>query len=478
MVLVSNLKGVIVLLCVLLLVGMVNGFEADVSPESVSIPIDSFAKFNVTIKNSEDFQDVFRIFFLHYPEWEIKTDPLENPILMELGPGEEGVREIIIKPLHVAGVGTYLLDVKIESRESDALASYRTKISLFEPLKPGVTIPIVTAEITAPDVANPGKVFEFEVDLRNQNIVKHENLELVVRSVNGLFNKNFNITLESKERSVKKFEIGIDKNAIPQSDAISVEIMHQGETILSGVQRPYKINAYSEIDKSEKESSFFLKSGRNVSFSNKGNVVYDGPVTVSYSLFNRMFISTDPKGEFLSEEDGRLIQWNILLQPGETMTIHIVTNFRILLYILILIFIVLLIYVHLRSPIIVEKKVTHVDRKEGGISEIKVMITLKNRGKKAVKTINVTDKVTQIGHVKKGVDIGTLQPSKVLTHEHKGTLLKWDVNQVDAGEERVMAYRITASLPITGGVELPSAMARFHLGRRKVKSKSNSINID
>jgi len=475
---VAKIKGVVFWVVALLLIIPAFAFKVDITPNAVSIPADGTAHFNVTIKNTESYFDQFRVFSLLYPDWDLRTDPIENPIIISLGPGEEQTKGIIVQPLHVFGIGTYILDVKVESEKSGIVVTVPRRVSLSSGPSEGKYVPTVTVNINMPEEVNPSKAFEVDLDIKNQNILSLENLKLIARSMNGLFYKEIDFSLGPKGRSMQTLTFELDTSTPPQKDTLSVEIKRGNETILSGVMKKINIAAYNEITQAETESSFFFKTVKTIIFENKGNVRYSGPATLEYPWISRIFITAEPEATFRFEGSKSLLEWKLDLEPGQSMNATVITNYRFVLYFILLLSILALLYAQYRSPLVLEKGASNIVMKEGGISEMKVVLTLKNRGKHPVKSITVSDKIPRIGHVKKGADIGTLHPSKVLSHEQKGTLLKWNVDHVEPAEERVIAYRITAGLPITGGIELPGASAKFNVGKRLVSTSSKPLRID
>ena len=70
-----------------------------------------------------------------------------------------------------------------------------------------------------------------------------------------------------------------------------------------------------------------------------------------------------------------------------------------------------------------------------------------------------------------------MQPSKILKHEKKGSIIKWSIDELHVGEERVISYRIKSRLPIIGDFTLESAVARFkHQGKERI-SHSNTLSV-
>ncbi|MBW2986276.1 hypothetical protein KY333_02810, partial [Candidatus Woesearchaeota archaeon] len=149
-------------------------------------------------------------------------------------------------------------------------------------------------------------------------------------------------------------------------------------------------------------------------------------------------------------------------------------NFQPILIISIAILIILISYFVFRSPVVMRKTATVIATKEGGISELKIIIEIINRSKKQIKHVKIIDNVPRIAELAKEYDVGTVKPDKVVQHERKGTLVKWSLDEVDPGEERVISYKVKSKLSILGGVTLPSAAAKFDVGKRHRTANSNT----
>ena len=96
-----------------------------------------------------------------------------------------------------------------------------------------------------------------------------------------------------------------------------------------------------------------------------------------------------------------------------------------------------------------------------GVSHLKVLLHLKNRSNKPVDEVKLIDRVPPIASIDRDFAMGTLHPDKVIRHEHKGTILKWNISTLDPYEERIISYNIISKLKIIGGVTLPNAVVKF-----------------
>ena len=124
---------------------------------------------------------------------------------------------------------------------------------------------------------------------------------------------------------------------------------------------------------------------------NNNNGARTNPKIHSYwiTFFARLFIFSSVDPQVLKEDGVKYISWYVELEPGESAQLTTSTNYRPLFYIILFIIIVVVLYYLFKSPITVNKSFTRIAEKEGGISEIKVLLTIKNNGTKRIKDFEV-----------------------------------------------------------------------------------------
>ena len=142
-----------------------------------------------------------------------------------------------------------------------------------------------------------------------------------------------------------------------------------------------------------------------------------------------------------------------------------------------MIIVAVVLYFLFRSPIIVRKGIANVVMSEGGISEAKIVVRVKNRSSKQVSNIEVIDNVPHIAHVEKELSIGSMQPHAVMQHPKRGVVIKWNIEAIEPGDERVLSYKMKSRLAILGEFNLPAATARCKVGEKVVISNSNRVSI-
>lgn len=123
------------------------------------------------------------------------------------------------------------------------------------------------------------------------------------------------------------------------------------------------------------------------------------------------------------------------------------------------------------------KEANNITKKEGGIFSLKVVLHIKNRSNKKIEDIELREVIPNIASIEKDISIGTLRPSKILRHEKKGSIIKWDIDHLDVGEERVLSYKIKARLPILGELGLSASVAKFKYNKKDNTAHSNRVNV-
>ena len=194
-------------------------------------------------------------------------------------------------------------------------------------------------------------------------------------------------------------------------------------------------------------------------------------------MLHSIFSSTNPKARVKAEDGKRYFIWDVKLENKE-MQVTVTRNFIPLMIAIILFGAVALSYFLFRSPLVMVKEVNNIVKKEGGITEMNVVLHVQNRGQTRVHDIEVTDYIPGLVGIGSDVPIGSLQPSKVMRHEKKGTTMaKWILEKLDPSEERVLSYKVRSKLSILGDFNLPVAKATFKANGKVQSSSSNRLGV-
>src|SRR3989338_8427126 len=472
-----------VLLIISSFVSYAFSFNAKVDAVNDHISIEERAIFNITVFNFLNSTEDFKIKNFDYPVWDINPEPMSNPIIVSVGPNSNNTIQIHVNSLQPVKtpVGTYSINARVdfektgESLDLPLTVAIKSTNALI-----GGYLPNVKTFLSVPEKADPREPFIIKVSLKNLNNVKYDALKVRISSKN--INEEQIISLNPAgegsihDESAEKI-IEITKNfsplMLPQKDRITVDVL-LGSRRIGSESSNYEIAEYIDI-KQPIEHKQILRSVNTIkAYSN--NQYYKGDIKLQTSLFRNLFTSASPDAE-LENVDGKYYYvWKASFDGKNEIEVSITENFRHLVVMVIFGLAFILLYFIFRSPLVVKKEVANVRTKEGGVSDMKVIIKVKNRSGSQLTGIEVTDNITSIAEVEKEISIGSMQPAKVLRHPqhpHKGGVIKWDIESIEAGDERVLSYKFRSRFPILGEFSLPSASARCKYGKRQVISNSN-----
>jgi len=438
------------------------------------------AKFNLTITNKGNFKDTYSIY---YPDvlWMFHTIPREESSIT-LEPNETKTVLIALKPLYIEQLGQYVVPLSVKSIETNELKQVKVKIDLQSPedLK-SYYLPSVKVYIDMPKEINPSEDLTIKIRLSNRNPLNLTNLRVVLTS--SIINQESNLSLgplhsKNDEKTII-FTPKLDPKTKPITEDLTIDIL-KGDRKIGSIKKRYSIVEYSSITLNKEKSSErkgFLSFVGSYIYYNKGNVEKKDIIKIETNLWRKLFTSVYPKTRIIKENGKIYYNWNVSLKPYEEFSIVVKVNYRPLLYIFLLGIVWVVLYFLYRSPVVVKKKVVEIKTREGGISSLKVLLNLKNRTKDIIDDVVIIDRVPSIANVSE--QEGPLLPSKVIK-QGKGTIMRWEIKELDGFEERVISYKIKSRLSILGSFRLPKAVVRFKTKQgiyKKVRSNSVVLRV-
>ena len=132
-------------------------------------------------------------------------------------------------------------------------------------------------------------------------------------------------------------------------------------------------------------------------------------------------------------------------------------------------------YFLFRTQVVLKKSARILSTKEGGISELKVIIHARNRSSKKVRNVRIIDLIPSLAELVKHFDVGTLEPYKVVLHDAKGTIVKWKIDELEPGEERLIYYKVKNKLSVLSGISLPAVVAKFETAPETERSSKSNV---
>jgi len=474
----NKIKHFLFLLISIICISSVNAvsFELDAVPIKNKITINEVAKFKVEVTNTLNKEQTFRIYILDYPTWDIYTEPIINPILLDVASNSKNSVEIIVNPLTKRNiiVGPHVISLKVRSKT--------TNEALAVPLKVSVTstssliegyVPTIITNVKIPKKIDPREEIPIEIILDNQNIINYSNLKVKIDS--NLITDSIDADLVPKGTKTLTLTKKLDPFTSPQKDNFAVSVLMDEREIAGPVISPIEIMDYTDQSAPEIRKTF-LKSEKDITFYSN-NEDYSEELRIESSFFKSLFSSTKPKAKILKEGDKRYFVWDVKLDDNNSMKVTITENYQILFFVIALLILLTVLYFIYRNPLVIRKESKDIKKKEGGIFSLKVVLHVKNRSNKRIKNIELKEALPDIADLEKDISIGTLKPTKLLKHENKGYIIKWDIDNLDVGEERVLSYKIRTKLPVLGDLNLPVTTAKFRYNNKDMKANSNRESI-
>ncbi|MEM4240224.1 MAG: hypothetical protein QXM31_01515 [Candidatus Woesearchaeota archaeon] len=439
-------------------------FAVEFAPPQQSIGQNERAEYNVTIFH--DYKNI-EFFEIYSPEvlWDIRTkDPLH------VKPLKPFFTTLSIQPLNI-NPGLYGVPIHVKRTGTNQVKKAMLYMEVTGPPATHTYMPAVRGTVEIPAFVDPRDEVIITVNLENQNRRNLSELSIKVRS--NVINKDYTISLGPLERRIVRLIARIDPKTHPQRDTLHVTVVATEKDKGFQFDLPpvdYEVASYGQLAPTVEVIKSFLKTVRIITLVNDANVLLEQPFAYPMPWYARIFTKSEPKSRI---EDGRLV-WDVKLNVGNSMELRVTTNYRPLAIIIALAIIIYLAYLVFRSPLAIKKSATVLSTREGGISELKILLELKNRTNKALSSVTLIDLVPRIAELLKEYDVGTLTPSSVIRHERKGTIIKYNVGDIMPREERVISYQVKSSLSILGGVSLPEAVSKFTTSTGKERTTNSN----
>ena len=472
----KKLVPIIAILTILFVLSMASAsaFSYFVNVNNNTITKDESATFNILVKNTLDQEDYFTI-STRDVNWVVTTTPSSSKI----GPKQELEFVLELKPKqHVSEGKTYFVPIRIKSEITGFFYEEREKFAVYvvsPNLKSGVYIPTITPSVVIAKTIDPREKLSVKVNLWNRNPRELKGLYV---TINGQeFSQSYTTDLLPLEDKTNEILFGVNPLLAPGKRTLILTVRFENETIAESTTE-YDVLGYVEMKETSKKETFLFKTAETFSIYNNGNLEGVAEHKISMNLLGRVFTKITPDANKEKGNDGKsyyIVREN--LAPQNELNIKAVTDYRLLVTIILLIIISTVLYFIFRSPIIIVKNAEPLGRTIDGLSEIKVRLYLKNRSKKSINHIRITDSIPSIVDIEKSKHIGSMEPVNI-SKSRNGTLVRWEFDSLEAYEERIIAYNIKSKLKLVGGIRLPSARARFDTkkGNERV-THSNSMNL-
>ena len=470
-------KLLILILGIVILANLAYAASFDVKVTSVldKIVVDETAEFDLTITNNLGTREEFTIKKAGYPFWDMYTKPLQNPITLAVPAQSSATLRIYVHPLYITSVDTYTINagVVLGSTGEEQKAPLTIGIKSTAPLIGGYIPTILTSVGISPEEIDPREEFTIKITMNNQNLIDYPNL--TIKAESNILKDELNEKLGPQEEKIVEIKKKLDDKAAPVTDRLVVAVFIGDRLVVNPIVSEFKIKEYTTQTELPAEHSF-LKIRKGIK-AESNNYDYKGTARLETTPLKNLMSTTSPRANKIKENGKYYLVWDVKLDSNRSMTVYATENYRPIVVIAVLAIIEVILYFVFRSPIVVRKGTASIGTSEGGVAEAKIVVKVKNRSPNQIANIEVLDNLPHIAHVEKELSIGSMQPHAILKHPKGGLVIRWNIETLEAGDERVLSYKMRSRLPILGEFNLPAATARCKVGNKVIISNSNRVTI-
>ena len=439
-----------------------------------NIAVGEAAQFSLKITNNAAVKQRYSIYSLQSGQgWNVDPSPLSDRIV-ELAAGKSHTTKIVAKPQETFSPGIYYVHITVESDKGER---YDQALKIYlSPENQGGYLPSISATIDMDEKINPQESFSIKLFLDNKNPKDLSDLTIKIQSDIPEFSKEITTDLLPLDKKTVEFTITPNPFQQPKEYNLFFVFEHDGEVAKIMERKIEILSLVPGFNTEVTEENVFLKIFKEVKISNEGNTINTQEVKIPISFWASLLVSSE-EGAVKKIEGARYMTWETSLAPGKSLTLNYVINYRVLLYMLILITALGFFYWYVQTPITISKNAQTTKSEEGALSEIKIVLDVKNKSK-PLKDVTIMDLVPGIANVEKSLELGTLRPKEV-KHTKQGTKVVWNLAELDANEHRVITYKVKAKLNIVGTFSLPRAVVEFaKKGKKKGKAYSNIFRLE
>lgn len=452
-------KGIVLLLLALFAIGIVQAADIDieVTPVQDKVLPDQNAIFNVKIINNGNSEVSLKFTYLDI-YWKI-----QNGAVSVASKSTKAVDLVLIPQ---AKEKPNLVSLIISSDDQTFREEKILRLNLL------YYKDVLKIELLLPGPVDPRKSNIIKLRIVNQHNFDFNSLRVGIKS--AFFDKREIVDLEPFE--TKTIDFPVDFESIIEEGKYPLDIIIEyNDQVVKQETNEFNVGSYPDLKEIVSPKSGVLYKRIEVVKENKGNTDSFEFYSKELSLFQRLFTDSQPEPTKITRsENGYLYSWQFKLEPGEVRTIIIETDYRLATVILvILIILAFVIYYFTKTDVSVSKKVMNIVTDKNGITKMKILINIKNKGIKTLRNVKVMDKLPAV--INSPDSFGTAHP-KVIKGEG-GTKLVWDILELTRKDERIFSYNASYKLNVIGQLNMARTLVRYRSGFRNVIVRSNPVRL-
>ena len=417
-------------------------FEKEAINDVVTLePVNIPAKYSITIKNTNVYDDRFYVYTLG----EVRLLPIIHSFI---GSGQEKTIIVTLLPYEIF-------------KEERCIAGTICAVQYFIKGEKGAVIEDSLAFRILPldeiiNIKMPSSI-DSETSLIAFNISNKKNIDLsqVFLTIDSDFFSTTE-TINLTPRSSKEIVLEVDKDKIKTAQAGDYIIRFKfliNDEYNHTIEKTLTLEELIDIETTQSKHFSFFSFTNIITKKNNGNSPKLVTVEVTKGRFEKAFTSSNIEPAYEKVDGAITMAWQRELEPGESFSVAIKTNYTIPVIVLIVIIIaVLAIYLTRKPRVIIKKKVYYIKAK-GGEFALKLLLLVKNIGSE-ISEVKCRDTLPRMAKLYER--FGVAKPDKI-----EKNYLGWDFGTLVAGEEKVLSYIIYSKIKPIGTIEIPKATLTY-----------------
>ncbi len=282
-----------------------------------------------------------------------------------------------------------------------------------------------------------------------------------------LINQEFDLTLSKDDREINlALTSDLSDKAAGVYEAVFTFTIG-GNNV--SVVKDLILGSVVDVATEEVKTGRFLSRGVTVTKTNNGNSVTEVVISLKKGVLASLFTSFSGSPMTRKEGGSYIYEWKEELNPGESLTADMKTNYWLPFIILLLLIAAVIVFKIVTAPDVrITKKAVRV-RTKSGMFASKIIVNIKNTGRPIsnVKVIEGLPAFTEVLRDK----FGAVTPSEI----KKRTVI-WDFAKLSPGEELMFSYVIYSKVNVFGKLEVPASVVTYRDEKDNFKeSMSNKI---
>lgn len=441
------MKRFSLVLALLLVTGFATAFEIETHEVNDLATTDEPALFEVEVENTGVEESTFLLHLTEYQrsQWYIQDDRLH------LGPGEKGNMSIEVHPGNDAVSQKYGFDFNVRKRLTDEV---RTDSASFR-VERDNDLNIV--DLDKNSEYGPGDQVELDIIFRNLDSTTTDYKDINIEALDQNKSVELGPIVPGGDRMVS-VDLEVPEYRAPGTEEI--ELSFSGRTHTDS----FEIREVEDIDTEEMVRNMIFTVSERSTISNEGNTVRSYSHTVEKPSYLSPIISAQEAEE--TEMDNSIkYTWDFEIDPGETAEAGLRTDYWIPVTGLAVLLAGFLGLKKVTSSVSAKKTISHTEK------GLDVKIEIENSSSRAYEDVVLEDFIPNIAELENHFDMA--EPE--VKHVESGSKLKWWINDLEPGDQRVFKYSIRPKVEVEDGVTLKPAVLK---DGNKVLDKTEKVDVE